>query len=151
MSVIAQGVLVFVATRPDAPRPIEDYHAKSLDWDADAAVLAASERLGWSVQMEIPAGEEYALAAQRPVDITVRDRDGQPVTNLVGRLVAIRPAETRLNGESPLVELPHAPGNYRTLARLPAAGVWQFSLDAHRSEQRFVHTQRVEVAGGGTP
>jgi len=151
MSVTAQGVLVFVATRPDSPRPIEDYYERSLEWDADAALVAASERLGWSVAMEIPGGEAYSLTPRRPVDVTILDRDGQPVTELTGRLVAVRPADTRLNGESALVELPHEPGHYRTLAHLPVAGVWELSLDATRGKTRFVHTERVVVTGGDTP
>jgi nitrogen fixation protein FixH len=151
MSVSAQGVLVYVATRPDAPRPIADYYERSLEWDADLALLAASRRLGWSVHVEIPAGEEYTVTARRPVDITVQDREGQPVTELTGRLVAVRPADIRLNGKSELVELPHDPGHYRTLARLPVTGLWELSLDTHRGETRFLHTERVMVTGAETP
>ena len=151
MSIVAQGVLVFVATRPDAPRPIADYYERGLAWEADAALLAASRRLGWSVQLEVPAGDEYALAELRPVDITVQGRDGLPVTELSGRLVAVRPSDPRLGGESALVELPHEPGHYRTLARLSVAGLWELSLDARRGETRFLYTERVMVAGGSAP
>ena len=38
MSVIACGVLVWVATRPDAPRPIKGYYEAAQAWDADEAV-----------------------------------------------------------------------------------------------------------------
>lgn len=151
MSVIAQGVLVYVATRPDAPRPIKDYYERGLEWEADAAKLAASRRLGWSVSIDVPEGEAYTMAASRPVDLTVRDRDGAPVTGLTGRVLAKRPADTRLNGTSDLVELPHEPGRYRTLARLSATGVWELSLDAHQGEVAFLYTERVTVAGGETP
>lgn len=151
MSVVAQGVLVWVATRPDAPRPIEHYYEKGLSWEADEAVLAASERLGWSARVEVPQGEEYALTLVRPVDVSIRDRDGAPVSALSGRLVAVRPADTRLNGESELVELPYAPGSYRTLAHLPAAGVWELNLDLRRGDEHYVHTERVEVLGDRAP
>ena len=150
MSILAQGILVYVATRPDAPRPIADYYERGLAWEADAAQLAASQRLGWSTTVEVPAGEQYTLTSRRPVDITVHDRDGQPVSGLSGRLVAVRPADTRLNSESQLLELPHAPGNYRSLASLPVGGVWELSLDVRRGETHFVHTERVTVDGGST-
>jgi len=145
MSITAQGVLVYVATRPSAPRPIVDYYQRSLEWDADAALQAASRELGWSVNIDVPAGGQYAVSARRPVDVTVRDRTGQPVSGLEGRLVAVRPADTRLNGASELTELPHEPGRYRTLARLPAPGLWELSLDAQLGEARFVHVARVSV------
>jgi len=151
MSVAAQGVLVFVATRPDSPRPIADYYVRGLAWEADAALVAASGRLGWSVEVEVPAGQEYDLAARRPVDVTVRDGEGQPVRGLTGRLVAVRPADTRLNGESPRGERPHEPGRSRPLARRSAAGLGELRLDARRGETHFVHTERVVVGGGSTP
>ncbi len=146
MSITANGVLVFVATRGDAPRPLEGYYERSLAWDAEAADLAASRALGWSVRIEVPGGEPYQLAAVRPVDITVLDRDGRAVTGLAGRLVSQPPGDTSLLG-SPLTELPHAPGHYRTLARL-GPGIWRLSIDAHLGDTHFVHTQELNVDGG---
>lgn len=145
MSVTAQAILVFVATRNDAPAPIANYYQQSLQWDADAAVLAQSRQLGWTVQVEVPSGKQYAVSARRPVDLILRDSASEPVTGLTGRLVAVRPADTRLNSDSPLIELPYAPGHYRTLAQLPAPGVWELHLDARQGSMRFVHAVRVHV------
>lgn len=151
MSIVANGVLVYVATRPDVPRPIKDYYSRSLSWDAQRAQLAASRQLGWTVDIKVPAGRQFAVSARRPVDVVVRDRQGQPVTGLQGRIFAMRPANTSLNGFSPLTELPHAPGSYRSLARLGAPGLWQLSIDARRGETAFVHTRRVSVDGVTQP
>jgi nitrogen fixation protein FixH len=145
MSIGSQGVLVWFATRPDSPRPIANYYQKSLEWDAETAVIEASRQLGWKVTLDIPTGTELAVGARRPVDVTVADRYGYPVTELVGRLVAVRPADIRLNGESELVELPHRAGSYRTLAALTAPGLWELHLDTRRGDTRFVHTERVVV------
>jgi len=145
MTFSAYVVLVYVATRPNAPRPIANFYQRSLEWDADAAIKAASQKLGWSVQLEIPRGAQYAVAASRPVDVTVRDREGAPVTGLSGQLVAVRPADTRLDNASALTELPHAPGHYRALARLAAPGIWELSVDASLGTTRFVYTQRISV------
>ena len=147
MSITANAILVYVATRPDVPRPIKDYYKRSLSWDADRAELAASRQLGWSVKIKVPEGQQFALSARRPVDVVVRDRQGKPVTGLQGRLFAMRPADTTLNGFSPLTELPHAPGSYRTLARLAAPGLWELSIDARQGQTPFVYKTRVSVDG----
>ncbi len=146
MSFTAQGILVVVATRPDTPPPIADYYERALAWDADSAVLAASRRLGWRVEIDVPAGKQFAVASRRPVDIVIHDRENQPVSGLRGRLIAIRPADTRLNGASDLFELPHEPGRYRTLARLSAPGLWEMSIDGHLGDTHFVHTARIDLA-----
>jgi nitrogen fixation protein FixH len=147
LSITANGILVYVATRPDVPRPIVDYYQKSLSWDADKAQLAASQQLGWDVKIQVPEGKQFAVSERRPVDVTVHDRDGKPVTGLTGRLFAMRPADGNLNGFSPLTELPHDPGSYRTLARLTATGVWEMSIDARQGETPFVYKTRVNVDG----
>jgi nitrogen fixation protein FixH len=80
----------------------------------------------------------------RPVDVQVADRDGRPVTGLSGHLVAVRPADTRLNQRGELVALPYA-GRYRTLMRLDAAGAWELRLDVRQHAMRFVHAARFTV------
>ena len=147
MSFIAQAVLVYVATRPDVPLPIKDYYETSLRWDQDMALKTASAELGWSVIFKIPKGVQYSPKLPRPVDVQVQDSRKRPVEGLNGRLLALRPANSRLNTQGELMELPHAPGHYRTLLRLPARGVWDLNLEAQRGELRFLSSQRVELGG----
>ena len=147
MSLTANGILVYVATRPGVPVPIADYYEKSLAWEADQAKLAASRQLGWTVKIQVPKGKQFALTDRRPVDVTVRDKQGKPVTGLTGRLFAMRPADTRLNGFSKLTELPYDPGSYRSLARMPAPGLWEVSIDARREGTPFQYKTRVTVDG----
>lgn len=152
MSVIACGVLVWVATRPDAPRPIKGYYEAARAWDADEAVEEASRQLGWTVRYELPSGVPHLPGMPRPIDVHVADRDGKAVSKLSGRLFAIRPADTRLNQTGNLVELPQEPGRYRTLVRLDEAGVWELRIDATQDALRFVHAARVDVpADPGAP
>jgi nitrogen fixation protein FixH len=146
MSVSAQAVMVFVATRPSAGRPYANYYQHALQWDADSAVLAASRALGWTVSIDIPRGPELAFAELRPVDVTIADRDGQPVTGLEGQVVTTRAADSRAGGATALVALPQTPGRYRSLARLPQAGQWVVGLDAHLGATRFVFRTLVELA-----
>ena len=81
----------------------------------------------------------------RPVDVRVADRDGKPVSGLVGRLFAVRPSDTRLNQSADLTELPQQAGSYRTLVRLDEPGAWELRIDAKQQALRFVHAARVTV------
>lgn len=151
MSIVAQGIMVFFATRPDAPRPLRDYYQAGLHWDADEAVRAASRQLGWGVRVDVPSGPEYVEAMARPVDVFVSDRDGQPVRGLKGQLVALRPSDTGLNTSGALTELPQEPGRYRALVTFRAAGLWELALDVQAGGQRFVHVVRVDLARAEAP
>lgn len=145
MSIVASGVIVWVATRPDTPRPIKGYYEAARAWDADEAVEDASRQLGWSVRYDLPSDVPHFRGMPRPVDVRVADRDGRPVSGLSGQLFAIRPADTRLNQSGDLVALPHAPGSYRTLVRIDAPGAWELRIDARQDTLRFVHAARLIV------
>ncbi len=146
MSVVACGVLVWVATRPDSPRPIHGYYETAQSWDADEAVADASQKLGWTVRYELPEGIPLTPGMPRPVDVTVVDREGQPVSGLSGTLIAIRPSDQRLNQHGDLVAMPGAPGRYRTLIRVDAPGTWDVRLDAMQQSLHFVHAARLRSA-----
>lgn len=143
MSVVASGVIVWVATRPDTPRPIKGYYEAAQAWDADEAVEEASRALGWSVRYELPADVPHFAGMPRPVDVRVADRDGRPVAGLAGRLFAIRPSDTRLNQSGDLVALPQEAGTYRTLVRMDAPGEWELRIDVRQAALRFVHAARL--------
>jgi hypothetical protein len=142
MSVVASGVLVFVATRPDSPRPIKGYYEAARAWDADEAVEDASRQLGWTVRYDLPSGVPHYAGMPRPVDVRVADRDGRPVPGLTGHLFAIRPSDTRLNQSGALVAIPQEPGSYRTLVLLDAPGTWELRIDTRQQALRFVHAAR---------
>jgi hypothetical protein len=145
MSVVASGVIVWVATRPDTPRPMKGYYEAARAWDADEAVEQASRQLEWSVRYEIPADVPHFPGMPRPVDVRVADRDGRPVSGLAGRLFAIRPSDARLNRSADLTALPQTPGSYRTLVRIDEPGVWEMRLDVRQQALRFVHAARVTI------
>lgn len=145
MSVVACAVIVWVATRPDSPRPIRGYYEAARAWDADEAVADASRRLGWTVRYQLPAGIPHYAGMPRPVDVTVADREGRPVSGLAGRLFAIRLSDTRLNQSGEIVELPQQAGSYRTLVVLDAPGAWELRIDATQQALRFVHAAGFDV------
>jgi len=150
MGILANVILVRMATRADAPRVMPGFFERSREWDREAALAESSRRLGWTVAYDVPAGPPYEAAGPRPVDVRVTDREGAGVTGLQGRLIAVRPADPALNRAGDLVELPHEPGRYRALIPMQARGLWELRLDARRSRLRFVHSSRLDVPGGGT-
>ncbi len=145
MSVVACGVLVFVATRPDSPRPIRGYYEAARSWDADEAVEQASRQLGWTVRYELPSGIPHYRGMPRPVDVRVADRDGLPVSGLAGQLFAIRPSDTSRNQAGELTEIPQQAGMYRTLVLLDEPGTWELRIDTKQQALRFVHATRLTV------
>jgi nitrogen fixation protein FixH len=146
MSIVACGALVWVATRPNSPRPIKGYYEAARSWDADAAVEDASRQLGWTVRYELPPDVPHVAGMPRPVDVRVSDRDGKPVSGLAGRLFAVRPSDTRLNQTGSLTELPQQAGTYRTLVLLDEPGAWDLRLDTKQQTLRFVHAARFTVS-----
>jgi nitrogen fixation protein FixH len=149
MSIVSSGVIVWVATRPDTPRPMRGYYEAARAWDADEAVEAASRGLGWSVGYELPADVPYVAGMPRPVDVHVADREGRPVAGLAGSFFAIRPSDARLNQTAALVAIPQAPGRYRTLVRIDAPGAWEVRIDVRQGALRFVHAARLALPAGG--
>jgi nitrogen fixation protein FixH len=151
MSIVACAVLVYVATRPDVPRPIDGYYQAAQAWDADEAVAEASRALGWQVTYELPADVPVEAGMPRPVDVRVIDRSGEPVAGLSGRFVALRPSDSRLNQAGDLSPIPAHAGIYRTLVRLDAPGTWDFHIDANQQAMRFVHAARIIVPAAMKP
>jgi nitrogen fixation protein FixH len=145
MTIVACGVLVWVATRPDSPRPIKGYYEAARAWDADEAVEEASRELGWTVRYDLPSGVPHFAGMPRPVDVRVADRQGKPVSGLSGRLFVIRPSDARLNQTGELVEMPQEAGSYRTLVRLDEPGTWELLIDTQQQALRFVHAARLIV------
>ncbi len=146
MAIAAYAVLIYVATRPNAPRPLPKYYETAERWDADEAAEAASRRLGWTVRYELPTGVPHVAGMPRPVDVTVLDREGRGIAGLEGRLLVSRPTDQRLSQSAPLVGLPQQPGAYRALVVVDQPGAWDFRVEAKRGAQPFVHGARVAVA-----
>ena len=146
MAIAAYAVLIYVATRPSAPRPIPRYYETAERWDVDEAAEEASRQLGWKVTYDLPKGVPHVAGMPRPVDVRVADREGKGIPGLAGRLFVARPSDQRLSQSAPLVGLPQEPGRYRALLVVDQPGVWEFRIDAKQDALRFVHAARVDVA-----
>jgi nitrogen fixation protein FixH len=151
MAIAAYAVLIYVATRPTAPRPIPRYYEASQQWDADEAAQEASRKLGWGITYDLPKGVPHVAGMPRPIDVRVVDREGRGVAGLTGRLFVIRPSDERQSQSAPLVGLPHQAGRYRALAVVDQPGAWEFRLDTRQDALRFVHAVRVTVEPDPAP
>jgi hypothetical protein len=145
MSVVSSGVIAWVATRPDAPRPMKNYYEQARAWDATEAVVEASRQLGWTVRYEFPADVPHVAGMPRPVDVHVADREGRPVSGLSGHFFAVRLADARFSQSGALSAVPQAPGTYRTLVLIDQPGAWDLRIDVAQDAMRFVHAARVTV------
>ena len=145
MSLVACASIVWVATRPDVPRPIDGYYQAAQRWDASEAVEDASRDLGWTVRFELPSDVPHFRGMLRPIDVKVSDHAGRPVSGLAGQLFVIRPADARLNQVGVLVQIPSCGGCYRTLVHVDEPGAWDMRIDARQQSLRFVHAARISV------
>jgi nitrogen fixation protein FixH len=141
----ANAVLLFLATRPDASRPLPDWYERAVDWDETQAIQESSRALGWVATWDVPTGAEYTQGMPRPVDLVLKDRHGRPITGLVGQVRAVRPADAALDNEAEIVELPQAPGSYRCLLRFAADGLWELDATVRQGELTWVDSHRLDI------
>lgn len=136
------GTLVIAGTDGGA-QIVDDYYQQGVRWDETAARRAASEALGWTVEVVVqPTGLQEGL---RTVDVVVRDRAGQGVDGLQGMLRASRPQHAAAVAALPLQPVPGEAGLYRQQMPVAARGIWDFNVEATRDTLVFVETVRVEV------
>lgn len=110
-----------------------DAYQKGLAWDEHVAAKQASDALGWSVQLAV--GEPDA-SGDRPVTVTLTDREGAPLDGLTVEAIAFHQA--RAANRLPLAFERAAPGEYRATAPLRRDGWWRIELNAQRGGDRFI-------------
>lgn len=135
----ANGLLAYYAlhTMPALvdDRPFEDGRT----YNRDLAAAAAQTALGWRVELAAPARSQ----ALSPIELSIRDRRGQPVSGLSVALWVRRPVGARPAQRLRLAE--KAPGRYVAGVILPLPGQWQLDFVARRGSDEFVYARRVVV------
>ncbi len=140
MSVVTVTITVMAARSDGGAQVIDDYYQKAVNWDETAALQAASDALGW--QADVAVGPADADA--RPVEITLRDREGLPIEGAEGTIRAFRPQRAGVVAESPLMAT-ETPGLYRQTFPINQAGLWDFEIVATQDSLRFQTTIRKEI------
>ena len=113
------------------------------------AQIAAEDRqkaLGWTVQFDSePAPGAVADGGGTParLELTVQDKDGNPVDGLTVNAMVRRPTQ---EGYDRTVQLaPFGPGTYRQVVGLPMIGQWEVRLVASRGEDAYKLRERFTV------
>jgi nitrogen fixation protein FixH len=138
---VAANIWVAVRANDDPSVSIEsDYYQKAVRFDAEQALRRRSERLGWRLTLDatrVTAGEATLTA-------TLVDSTGAPVHGAVVRLTARAVAR----GNDVLTATARELGD-RYVATLPVTrlGLWDVDVEALRSGERFVLTQRLDLPG----
>jgi nitrogen fixation protein FixH len=117
---------------------VADLDERVGSWDQRQAALAASDRLGWTVQIVVdPKMDSFG---QRGVEVRVVDRTGQAVPIESVRLQGFHRARI---AEKQEIELnPVGPGLWRGTAKLRQSGWWRFEGTAERAEdQRWIREE----------
>lgn len=143
MSIGAATVTVIAARSDGGAQVVTEYHEAGIDWNERMAVQAASDRLGWTAEVQVAS--QLLDNGLRPFAVTVRDREGRPVTDLRGTVRLERPQLAQAVTQFPLSPLPDSLTQYQFAAPITAAGLWDFALDVSRGDERFVTTVRTEV------
>lgn len=139
LSVIASLLTVYASRSDGGAQVIDDYYHKAATWDSTRALQAASDALGWQVDLTT----EPANGTARLVQLHIRNQDGTPVTGLQGTINAFRPQQAQMVDETTLVET--EPGVYQQQLTMPQAGLWDIEISATRGDQPFLKRIRLEV------
>jgi len=138
------AIAITLATGDRSFAVVPDYYQKAVDWDQRRDALAASDELGWRVELR-PSGAVDALG-RRNLSVAVHDAAGQP---LAGAAVTVEYFHHARAKDFRAVELSEVvPGQYATAAQMPLAGRWQFDVVIERGEQRYVATLQQHVSNG---
>lgn len=131
---------LFAAQSDGGPAVVENYYEKGKNWNESSEARRNGDALSVDVDVQ-PAGAEKRL---RPVAITVRDADGNPVSALRGTVRLYRPQTVKLQATIPLVPAGE-PGVYRQLLPIQSAGLWDVELHATQGSAAVSKTVRIEI------
>lgn len=140
MGMVTTLYTVYLANQ-SPPQVVENYYEKALNWDSEQAVAAASQALGWDLQLAIAPPQTEA--SERIIQVTLLDAAGQPITNLEGSVRARRPDQIGILAETPLMARPD--GSYEGHLPLTKRGLWDLEVIVQREDERFVQTVRREI------
>lgn len=115
-------------------------YEKGLKYNERMDAQRAQKQLGWSVKAEVRP-LDGGLPHSADIVLTVRDRNGLPVTGLAVDADFIRPTAEGHDKSLPFTE--QGEGRYLLRLSLTLGGQWEMSARAHRGEQLYQFAQRV--------
>jgi nitrogen fixation protein FixH len=142
--ILLQGFFLFTAFRTFPGMVTDQPFQRGQQFNAILAESEAQAARGWKVEIrfEQPAGLEG------PIIVTVRDREGQPVTG--ARVSVIAERLTRHAQAIPLTLTETKRGDYATALTLPIGGRWTFRAAVEQGEVRHREVREIRVSAKGS-
>lgn len=132
------NIILVVAVRSDGGAQImEDYYEKSVHWDEQAAIRQESDKLGWTLTVDLPR--------EAPGEVRVTNADGLPVTGLSATLRLRRPHLAEDVAQVDLTAVGGQPGVYRFEHPSAHAGLWDFVVEGEFGGRPVAFQQRQRV------
>jgi len=128
LQVVLCAIGVTAALRGKGVMVEADYYNKALHWDDQAALVRASNELGWKTELSV--GATATTGGDRALLLRLVDKAGAPIENAMVSVAFFhhaRPLELRQ------AELKSAGGGlYVSSVPLDRKGIWEFRLTIHR-------------------
>ena len=141
-SLAGVGSMAMIAVRDPGFALEKNYYARAVHWDAQQAQWAENARLGYQVEVALPASADgIALTAR------ITERDGTPLRSASVRVEAFAIARAGERRELTLGEL--ADGTYAAPLGLARPGLWEFRVTVLAQGLRFTTLARADVPKGG--
>jgi hypothetical protein len=140
MTIVIQGTLLVFALNDPSFAVEPDYENRAANWDAIQRAQAASDGLGWTVELETRA---TATPGEVEVWIHATDSAGQGVSAATATFEAFHNARASRITRGMLPETDG--GVYGGTFLLRPSGIWEFRVEIARGEDRFLGTFRESV------
>jgi hypothetical protein len=137
-SLFGVGTLSLIASRDPSFALEKNYYARAVSWEAQQAEWAENARLGYHVELDLPARSE------RP-ELKLRVTDGAlaPLRGASVRVEAFANARSGERRELSLIE--HDNGTYVAPLGVARPGLWEFRVTVVSHDGRFTTRLRADV------
>lgn len=131
------AVMIYLALQTMPGTQVKSAYEASQRFNRGLEAIATQDKLGWQVDVATTG-----LQSGAPLNIHVRDRNGETISGLEVQVRIERPTDARLDRKVRLVDT----GGGRYGAALPdlAGGQWTLIVEIYRGESRqFVSERRI--------
>ena len=115
---LVNGIMLYFALGSWTGITTDDAYKKGLAYNDRLAEAEAQAKLGWQTRLAVP--KEAGVDSE--IVLTLRDRDGGPVSGAEVRARLVRPTHEGYDQEVSLVG--DGRGQYRAAVALPLPGLW---------------------------
>lgn len=141
LQVLMCSVAIVLATTDESMAIEPNFGEKSLRWDEARAAKQASEALGWTASVDIPAASDFY--GHRTVRVTLLDRAGQAVADANVRMTLFHHAHA--SRAQQVVLASDGGGVYSAEVEMRHQGLWEFRIVAQRGSEVFQLTQERDI------